>query len=167
MAVRSPDRMAVTRPSAAVADTLPIRRSASAVAAMRTVGSRPRPRPVSDLPVMGPMAVSVARSVDPPANDNLSSGNGFNGIGHGGSGHNRSTTIQREVGLVDSPSLPATHNGNGNGHGNGDSGTDPSAAPALQTTTSVLDRVDAMMAQLEERILEELERRGGRFTGSF
>ncbi len=70
---------------------------------------------------------------------------------------------------MDSPSLPATHNGNGhgNGHGNGDSGTDPSAAPALQTTTSVLDRVDAMMAQLEERILEELERRGGRFTGSF
>ena len=35
------------------------------------------------------------------------------------------------------------------------------------STTALLDRVDEMMSQLEERILEELERRGGRFTGYF
>ena len=35
------------------------------------------------------------------------------------------------------------------------------------STTALLDRVDEMMSRLEERILEELERRGGRFTGYF
>jgi hypothetical protein len=56
----------------------------------------------------------------------------------------------------------------------------PSATAAVATTaapetatddtmssTALLDRVDEMMNQLEERILEELERRGGRFTGYF
>ena len=46
-----------------------------------------------------------------------------------------------------------------------DHGTTTATNPP--STTAVLDRVDEMMAQLEERILEELERRGGRFTGSF
>jgi beta-mannanase len=35
------------------------------------------------------------------------------------------------------------------------------------SSTALLDRVDEMMSRLEERILEELERRGGRFTGYF
>jgi len=42
----------------------------------------------------------------------------------------------------------------------------PIADDAL-STTALLDRVDEMMSQLQERILEELERRGGRFTGYF
>jgi hypothetical protein len=42
----------------------------------------------------------------------------------------------------------------------------PSTGETL-STTALLDRVDEMMGQLQERILEELERRGGRFTGYF
>ena len=47
----------------------------------------------------------------------------------------------------------------------GSAGT--SATEDALSTTALLDRVDEMMGQLEERILEELERRGGRFTGYF
>jgi hypothetical protein len=43
----------------------------------------------------------------------------------------------------------------------------PSGAAERDSTTALLDRVDEMMARLEERILEELERRGGRFAGLF
>jgi hypothetical protein len=55
-----------------------------------------------------------------------------------------------------------------NGNGNGDHGGHQSGrGTPMPSTTEVLDRVDEMMAHLEERILEELERRGGRFTGTF
>jgi hypothetical protein len=47
---------------------------------------------------------------------------------------------------------------------NGDSA--PGVGQVL-STSALLDRVDEMIGQLEERILEELERRGGRFTGYF
>jgi hypothetical protein len=46
-------------------------------------------------------------------------------------------------------------------------GSAPSSIREELSTSAVLDRVDEMMSQLEERILEELERRGGRFMGYF
>lgn len=84
-------------------------------------------------------------------------------------GQNGSQTVRRMtttgVGTGTGADVGTTSsNGNGNGH---DRSTPPGGGPPVLSTTEVLDRVDEMMAHLEERILEELERRGGRFTGTF
>ena len=68
--------------------------------------------------------------------------------------------------------VPAATAGLVDGHGSSPRaqrtvGVDPVPAREELSTSAVLDRVDEMMGQLEERILEELERRGGRFTGYF
>jgi hypothetical protein len=96
------------------------------------------------------------------------------GPGHDSHTVRRSSTSVPAIGAADSPASNGhgshgSHGRNGTGaNGNGrrpdyGAGTDADAP----NTTAVLDRVDEMMAHLEERILEELERRGGRFTGSF
>ena len=63
-------------------------------------------------------------------------------------------TVVRRT-LTDAGSPPATN------------GSAPFSPREELSTSAVLDRVDEMMSQLEERILEELERRGGRFMGYF
>jgi hypothetical protein len=93
------------------------------------------------------------------------------GPGHDSHTVRRSSTSVPAIGAADSPASNGhgSHGRNGTGaNSNGrrpgyGAGTDADAP----NTTAVLDRVDEMMAHLEERILEELERRGGRFTGSF
>jgi hypothetical protein len=65
-----------------------------------------------------------------------------------------SETVVRRT-MTDAGSPPATN------------GSVPPSIREELSTSAVLDRVDEMMSQLEERILEELERRGGRFMGYF
>jgi hypothetical protein len=128
---------------------------------------------------MGPGGVTISRTVSSPGGD-------------GGSTANRGSTVQRAVDVAPTAFVATAPTPVANGHdrsqtirrmttggGNGadvehavsDNGHDRSrqsgGGPRMPSTTEVLDRVDEMMAHLEERILEELERRGGRFTGTF
>jgi hypothetical protein len=138
---------------------------------------------------MGAGGVTISRSVDPSPVVNGSSTSG------GGATAQRAIDVATAALGATAPTTPApagpegshtirrmtTPGGNGtldgvsptdrengiNGNGNGHGGTQAGGATRQPSTTEVLDRVDEMMAHLEERILEELERRGGRFTGSF
>ena len=129
------------------------------------------PRPTANLPVMGPVVVALAQ----------------------GAAHDGAAYVQRAMEFVTPPTADApTPPWPGQGEPlvvqrfsseEGSAGTDvlpvpaspprqpavaePSVAADTDSTTALLDRVEEMVAQIEERILEELERRGGRFAGYF
>jgi hypothetical protein len=166
-----------------------VRRPARADTSRRTGGARLRSGGTSDLPVRRPVALLASPGTDPSSAGSTGNGSAGNAAAvqraivlAGASAaaatappplatsHNGERTVRRFV-IPDAtsdpaPSLPTAESA--------PERTDRATATATATaaadppsTTAVLDRVDEMMAQLEERILEELERRGGRFTGTF
>lgn len=85
-----------------------------------------------------------------------------------------STTAQRELASVPSGLLPTptASIGSRTGANGADAPLGPASSDAPpsgggDSTTILLDHVDELMTRLEERVLEELERRGGRFAGLF
>ncbi|MFN2608123.1 MAG: hypothetical protein ABR511_09540 [Acidimicrobiales bacterium] len=163
----------------------PARAALSARAALTARTARPTRRASADLPVMGPVRVAASAG----AVQRLETGTSTAAVptdiaaalgtigtaSAAGTGDAASQAVPVAVGPGGQPATGASPTPTGTGGaatttGAASGGATNAATPttaASPTTSEVLDRFDEMVDRLEERVLAEIERRGGRFAGMF